>query len=459
MKLLPLLSLCFIIAFNCVYAQNVKVYSNPGTLILEASKTSQGTKIKNNNPAGFILAYEQGFVTKGFTFSEVFKENTPEFTFALQPISELHDEYDSKQIVFTKLIDLSGKIPSEGSYGYFGYVPGIDLNDAQFINGINSAISNFGYETLGGGTSVFKEKQETPDLAIAGEITHMDKETKGTSGFKVAVLVNWSVYSVAKEKIIYKFSSAGYSDSQIGHKFKDELILALKNAVVGLISSEEFIKYADDKGRPSEAIQEPKPEALILPLVAMSNSSDYAKIVKNSINSVVTVKTDYGHGSGFLISQDGYALTNNHVVEDSDKIEVIFNNNLTLPAEVISTNRNRDVTLLKIVGGGYQPLPLKIDEDGAEIGSEVIAIGTPEDIELGQTVTKGIVSGNRNLDGKNYIQTDVSLNSGNSGGALLNADGEVIGIVVSKIIGNNIEGLGFAIPIKDAIDDLNIKFE
>jgi len=174
---------------------------------------------------------------------------------------------------------------------------------------------------------------------------------------------------------------------------------------------------------------------------------------------VVTVKTEFGHGSGFIISKDGYALTNSHVIEDADQIDVIFNNKLTLPAEVISSDKTRDVTLLKIVGGGYQPLPLNLSGGETEIGSEVIAIGTPEDVELGQTVTKGIVSGYRNIDDKNYIQTDVSINPGNSGGALLNTDGEVIGIVVAKIVGTNVEGLGFAIPVNEAIEGLNIKFE
>ena len=78
---------------------------------------------------------------------------------------------------------------------------------------------------------------------------------------------------------------------------------------------------------------------------------------------------------------------------------------------------------------------------------------------MGQTVSKGIVSGYRNLEDKNYIQTDVSINSGNSGGPLLNAEGVVIGIVVAKITGNDVEGLGFAIPIDEAVKGLNIKFE
>ncbi len=449
--------LIFLFAFSIVNAQSVKVYSNSGILIKNANKISQGAKLKSCEPTDLILAFQKGYITRGVTCSSILEENNPEYTIALWPRVSLKDDFNSKRIVFAKFVDQSGKIPTKGTYGYWGYTQGIDLEGEQFINGINSVISDWGYKTSGD-NAIFKEKQETPDLAIAGEITHLAKETKGTAGFKISVLVNWSVYNVEREKVIYELTTAGYSDSQKTHKFKEELVLVLKDAIVGLIASDDFIKLADDQGSPSvdEGVTA---EAMILPIVPKNDISDYGEIIKNSINSVVTVKTEFGHGSGFIISKDGYALTNSHVIEDADQIDVIFNNKLTLPAEVISSDKTRDVTLLKIVGGGYQPLPLNLSGGETEIGSEVIAIGTPEDVELGQTVTKGIVSGYRNIDDKNYIQTDVSINPGNSGGALLNADGEVIGIVVAKIVGTNVEGLGFAIPVNEAIEGLNIKFE
>ena len=459
MRLFILIVLNSLFTLSVINAQSVKVYSNTGFLIKEAKKVSQGVKVKNNNPTDFILAYQQGYITTGVTTSAIFNEGKPEYRITLKKIKPLVEDYNSKVLEFAKFVDKSGKIPSQGRYGYWGYTPGVDLESPQFVNAINAVINEFGYKTAGGGNTIFKEKQGKTQLILAGEITHITKETKGTSGFKVAVMVKWSVFDVDKEKVIYELSTGGYSDSQKPGKFEDELILALKDAVIGLIDSDDFVKIADNNGNPVAVDNEVVSEALILPKVPTSNSTDYAQIVKNSINSVVTVKTEFGHGSGFIISSDGYALTNNHVVEDAENIEVIFNNKLTLPAEIIKTDKNRDVTLLKIVGGGYNPLPLNTSDKAAEIGSEVIAIGTPEDIKLGQSVTKGIISGYRNLDDKNYIQTDVSINSGNSGGALLNTKGEVIGIVVAKITGSNVEGLGFAIPIDEAVKGLNIEFE
>lgn len=458
MRLFILLFISLLFAFTSANTQTVKVYSNTGALVKNAAEVSQGAKLKSCEPADFYMAYKKGFMTNGIDCNSIIEGNTTEYTIALWEVVPLNEDFNSKRVVFAKFVDKSGNIPTKGSYSYWGYVEGINLEGEQFINGINEVISDWGYKTIGGDNAIFKEKQKDPDLIIAGEITHAAKETKGTAGFKVGLIVNWSVFNVRKEKVEYELITAGYSNSQKTHKYQDELVLALQDAVVGLLGNEEFKSYADNSGQPTleETV---KPNAMVLPLVELNKTSEYAEIVKNSINSVITVKTDFGHGSGFLISVDGHALTNTHVIEDAEKIEVIFNNNLTLPAEVVSSDNSRDVTLLKIVGGGYQPLPLKLTNEESEIGVEVIAIGTPENIELGQTVTKGIVSGYRNIEGQNYIQTDVSINPGNSGGALINDSGQVIGIVVAKIVGSDVEGLGFAIPVNEAIDRLNIKFE
>ena len=89
----------------------------------------------------------------------------------------------------------------------------------------------------------------------------------------------------------------------------------------------------------------------------------------------------------------------------------------------------------------------------------MFAIGTPEDISLGQSVTKGIVSGKRKFEDKIYIQTDVTINSGNSGGPLLNEKGQVVGMVTMKLVGDGVEGLGFCVPSNQIMEILNIKYK
>ncbi len=150
-------------------------------------------------------------------------------------------------------------------------------------------------------------------------------------------------------------------------------------------------------------------------------------------------------GSGFIISEDGYIVTNNHVIKDADKVKVILHDKKEYSATVIGTDPMTDLALIKIDAKNL--IPLKFGSSSkTEVGSWVVAIGSPFGLE--QTVTAGIVSAKgRIIDSGPYddfIQTDASINPGNSGGPLLNLDGEVIGI--NTAILRSGQGIGFAIP-------------
>jgi len=166
-------------------------------------------------------------------------------------------------------------------------------------------------------------------------------------------------------------------------------------------------------------------------------------------------------GSGFLISQDGYIVTNNHVVSDAIKVTVTLSNQTEHPAEVVGTDPLTDVALLKIKGDNFPFIRLG-DSEKIEVGDMVLAIGNPLSQNL--SVTSGIISAkNRRLEGlgltvQKFLQTDAAINRGNSGGPLVNVRGEAIGInsVILSQTGGNI-GLGFAIPsnmARDVIRDL-----
>jgi serine protease Do len=179
-----------------------------------------------------------------------------------------------------------------------------------------------------------------------------------------------------------------------------------------------------------------------------------------------------GQGSGIIISADGYILTNNHVVEaaantgtsrtrfsNTGRITVVLPSHPDEPYEatIIGLDAKTDIAVIKI---DAQNLPVAEigDSDNLVIGELAVAIGNPAGLEYMGSVTSGIISGlNRRVDtgGGNMlrlIQTDAAISPGNSGGALLNAEGQVIGVNSSKIGGTSYEGLGFAIPIKDAMD-------
>jgi serine protease Do len=161
-----------------------------------------------------------------------------------------------------------------------------------------------------------------------------------------------------------------------------------------------------------------------------------------------------GSGSGFIISPDGYVMTNNHVIQDFDKVGVTLTNGDSYSAQVVGTDPSIDLALLKIDAEGVQlpTLPLG-DSSRLRVGEWVIAIGNP--YEFDQTVTVGVVSGKErrvplpNTDGGvvSFIQTDAAINLGNSGGPLLDARGNVVGINTAIRRQNFAEGIGFALPI------------
>ena len=160
-----------------------------------------------------------------------------------------------------------------------------------------------------------------------------------------------------------------------------------------------------------------------------------------------------GLGSGVIVSPNGYILTNNHVVEGADEIEVVLNDSRSARAQVIGTDPDTDLAILKIE---LDRLPIIVlgNSDNAQVGDRVLAIGNP--FGVGQTVTSGIVSAlGRNQLGintfENFIQTDAAINPGNSGGALVDTSGNLLGIntaIYSRSGGNM--GIGFAIPVSTA---------
>jgi len=172
---------------------------------------------------------------------------------------------------------------------------------------------------------------------------------------------------------------------------------------------------------------------------------------------------EQGSGSGIIINEEGYVVTNNHVVEGATELKVVFSTGEEYPAELIGSDSRTDLALLKIEGDGGYPYAVLGDSSDLATGESVIAIGNPLGTEFAGTVTKGVVSAlNRTMEVEqgitlNLIQTDAAINPGNSGGALVNAYGEVIGINSAKISASEVEGLGFAIPANEAktvIEDL-----
>ena len=224
------------------------------------------------------------------------------------------------------------------------------------------------------------------------------------------------------------------------------------------------------------------------PIEIKDNASMESVVVKKSIDSVVGINTvskvtrqsffgpqsGYveGIGSGSIVSKDGYIVTNSHVVSDGDakEINVLFNNGDTAPAELVWNDSSLDLAVIKVDSNNKNLKAIDIgDSDEIGVGDRVVAIGNPLGFQLQSTVTSGIISGlnrsvafNTGVQMDGLMQTDAAINAGNSGGALLNSKGELIGINTAKA--GNSDGIGFAIQIntvKPVIDTIrkNGKFD
>ena len=192
------------------------------------------------------------------------------------------------------------------------------------------------------------------------------------------------------------------------------------------------------------------------------------EVTNKTKGSVVEIKTESvsadawmqqyvteGAGSGVVMTADGYIMTNNHVIDGASKITVTTSDDKEYEAKLVGTDSITDIAVLKISAKNLTPATYG-NSDQLAVGDMAVAIGNPLG-ELGGTVSAGIISAlDRELaiDGKTMtlLQTDASINPGNSGGGLFNGDGQLIGIVVAKSSGSNVEGLGFAIPINKAAD-------
>jgi S1-C subfamily serine protease len=176
-----------------------------------------------------------------------------------------------------------------------------------------------------------------------------------------------------------------------------------------------------------------------------------SRTIAEARESVVTIRTNRGHGSGFVVSDKGLILTNEHVVSNVGKCSIERLEGKVFEGKVLIKDRSRDVALISSPNISLQPL--KIRENPSNIGEEVFAIGTPK--ELPGTVTKGIISNKIKMGNEVWLQGDAAVNPGNSGGPLLDAKGNVIGI--SSLQHPDAQGIFFYAPIMDALARLKIQ--
>jgi len=304
---------------------------------------------------------------------------------------------------------------------------------------------------------------------MSGGKNSKKKRKRGVMIFAVSILCVLSLVLIAQSGvIIYRSIVGGNGDIELSGLESAESSEP-GDALPG-DGDEGNVPASDDRDQATMRINDkPKVDDEISPDGRLS----IPQVARRLLPSVVSVESfissnffePYGLGSGIIMSEEGYIVTNQHVIADSSALRVTLNTGESFEASIVGTDARTDLAVIKITPEGVDLVAAEFgDSTQLEVGETVIAVGNPASLELAGSVTRGIVSAlNRqmisNSDAMTYIQTDAAINPGNSGGALANEFGQVIGINTSKIVSTGFEGIGFAIPISEAkpiIDDLVI---
>jgi serine protease Do len=314
-----------------------------------------------------------------------------------------------------------------------------------------------GFKIAGDTTDPFTEKGGG-DFALGATITSVKSgfcfagprsKPDMIMGF-TSMDIDWQIYSTAERQVVAKVHTVG--DQKIPRfvrtGFETLMFGALDDSLQKLTTSPEFQQAVAKRPHAPTHAEPDAPKATLV--LAGSRTAQPTKIA-DAVGAVVLILSGGGHGSGFLVSTDGYLMTAEHVVGSDKYVKVRWSDGLEGVGEVVRTDKRRDVALIKTDPRNRQPLALR--RDSPQPGDTVFAIGAPIDPKLQNTVTRGVVSAsNRIMDGFSFIQSDVTVDPGNSGGPLLDEQGRVLGFTDKGIrTAEAPTGLNFFVPIDDAL--------
>lgn len=273
------------------------------------------------------------------------------------------------------------------------------------------------------------------------------KEPKNNRSFKKSITLLTACFAAV---VVLSFAAYGaYS--------------VMEGIVPPRLANEELAEPPSSDSDKPNILSNDRPKDYNAPTSGVMSTPEVYKKLQNSVVGIVSYYSgtfNAAGGSGFIISEDGYIATNAHVVTQANGIKVVLANNEEYEARLIGLDETTDIAVIKIDEVGLDVVEIG-NSDQLEVGEDIIAIGCPTSLELAGSLTKGVVSAiNRviatDVSASNkYIQIDAAINPGNSGGVLVNSNGQVIGINTLKIVENGVEGIGFAIPINDALPIIN----
>lgn len=340
----------------------------------------------------------------------------------------------------------------------------LKLDSDDLTDAFKEELEKYSFKTVGDTSALFEDPSSwKSEILIAGLV----KELKSNVCFPMAgfgnfssskgesfVKVEWQIYSKLDRAVVHSVTTEGsFKSTESQEGGIDPIILnAFTQAARNLLAD---TKFRDIVVRGGETVKETTFKTADGIVITPGKSKPFTQRVDEWKDGVVTVIAGSGHGSGFAIGEN-LLLTNHHVVGESNKVVVKLGSGFEVGGEIIAYNSGLDVAAVKIAAS--LPRYFKLERNLPTIGSDVYSLGSPLSEDLSATLARGVVSNIRKEGQKTLIQSDVNVLSGNSGGPLVNGNGEVVGITVSGIqVNKATQGINFFIPVKDALDSMNIK--
>jgi serine protease Do len=344
----------------------------------------------------------------------------------------------------------------------------LTLSGDEFTEAFRDELQKANYVVVGNPDALFEDPSEwKAEYLVAGLVKSLQASVcyplGGFGNFSKSrggafIKVDWQIYSRLERKVVYEVSTEGsfQSTETLDDQAAVILINAFASAVRNLLADKQF--HALASGAPPVLASTAISSSVIKIAMAASRVTSIQDNMSAVRAGVATVMAGSGHGSGFFVGRDGHLLTNEHVVRSARFVKVRLATGRDVLGEVMRSDSKRDVALIKVEERDLPGLAISTREPN--IGADVYAIGTPLRQELSTTVTRGIISAYRTEDGLRFIQSDVQILPGNSGGPLLDENGNVLGIAAKGyMVGRAAAptGLNFFIPIREALQVLAIE--
>lgn len=338
------------------------------------------------------------------------------------------------------------------------------LDSELYEDAFREKLLDAGYNVVGDPNALFEDRDADRAELIVGAVIKDVKANICYNSDRIGgdysrasgeayMEVEWQVFNQLTRRVVFEKTTQGATQLERAMPNGDNelFILAFTSAADGLLADEQFLDLAIKKTTSSTALLEKPDDVTSVPRVA-APTQDFQSGLTLTRARVATVISG-GHGSGFFIS-DNYLLSNEHVVGGAQLVTVRLVTGRELVGEVVATNSGRDVALIRTEPSGLGGLPIRASDPA--IGSRIFVIGSPMDEDLDSTVSAGIVSAFRTMDGLRYIQSDVNVLQGNSGGPMFDEQGNVVAITVLGLFGSG-SGLNLFIPINEALSALNVE--